>query len=175
MAYEDAPARRDWLDSSGVYKRYGTKTNAFGATGASEKRLAVHNMATSYNYERPTSGHLAPVEDFRGFGSMSPIPQGEEYRGIEFQDAMRECQPDATNSKSDNPWSPWRPLGFHEVTEDQRMFAPHEESYGQPCPFQLRLESSFESAPNQFDGDDSGYAESSAEVSDQLTHSDTSK
>lgn len=106
---------------------------------------------------------------------MSPIPQGEEYRGIEFQNAMGECQPDATNSRSDNPWSPWHPLVLHGVMEDQRMFAPHEESYGQPCPFQLRLESSFESAPNRFDGDDSGYAESPAEVSDQPTHSNTPK
>jgi hypothetical protein len=80
-------------------------------------------------------------------GKVSPLPHSKG----EFQDAMGECQPDATNSRSDNPWSPWHALGFHEVAEDQRMFVPQEESYGQPCPFQLRLESSFEAHPSRKD------------------------
>jgi hypothetical protein len=51
-----------------------------------------------------------------------------------------------------------------EAQDVHRMFAPHKESYSQPCPSQLRLESSFESVPYHLDGEDSGYTESLIEA-----------
>ena len=172
MAYEGAAVGRDWVDSLGVPKRNGMKMNVYGEIGASEEQSTTYGMAIRHGHERLASGQLALVEDIRGLESISPIPHSEDFHGIDFQHAAREWQPDATIFRSNIPWSPLLSQG---MMEGQWTLNPPTKSCDQPWPFQNWPGSSFESAPSHFDGEDSGYAASSAEVSDQPTHSNPSK